>query len=118
MFYEVKVVMYERYQLYQTRLVNIIEKNNYIFIKMEDDTGNIEKFRLQEMLVMDCITEIDNENKVYQSVIYRGKVEIVDKFETKSKIYFFKCIPSKKRWFICGDISELLKKRSCTFSNS
>lgn len=104
-----KLFMYERYQLYKTKLVDITEKDNNTYLKISNSNGNIQIFHLEEMLVMDCRVEIDDQHNEYQSVIYRGKIKIDEASDIKKETYFFKYIPAKEQWYICGDISELLK---------
>ena len=42
-------------------------------------------------------------------MIYRGKIKIDEASDIKKETYFFKYISAKEQWYICGDISELLK---------
>ena len=109
MLHEVKLFMYERYQLYNTKLVDIRETNNNTYLRILDDQGRMLIFQIKEMLVMDCLTETDHTNKEYQSVIYRGKIEKARQGIIEDQIYFFKYIPNKKEWYICGDVSRLLE---------
>lgn len=101
-----KLFMYDRYQLYSTRLVDITEENNSTYLKIFDDKGNQLIFQIKEMLVMDCLNEIEATGEKQQSVIYRGKIKTQD--TTSYQTYFFKYIPIKKEWYICGNIEQLL----------
>ena len=65
MSYEVKLFMYERYQLYKTKLVDITEKDNNTYLKISNSNGDIQIFHLEEMLVMDCLVEIDDQHNEY-----------------------------------------------------
>lgn len=101
-----KLFMYERYQLYKTKLVDITDNT---YLKISNCRGDIQTFYLEEMLVMDCLVEIDDQHNEYQSVIYRGKIKIEEASDVKKETCFFKYVPVKEQWYICGDISELLK---------
>lgn len=101
-----KLFMYERYQLYKTKLVDITDNT---YLKISNCRGDIQTFYLEEMLVMDCLVETDDQHNEYQSVIYRGKIKIDEASDIKKETYFFKYVPVEEQWYICGDISELLK---------
>lgn len=60
-----KLFMYERYQLYKTKLVDITEKDNNTYLKISNSNGDIQIFHLEEMLVMDCLVEIDDQHNEY-----------------------------------------------------
>lgn len=107
-----KLFMYERYQLYKTKLVDITDNT---YLKISNCRGDIQIFYLEEMLVMDCLVETDDQHNEYQSVIYRGKIKIDEASDIKKETYFFKYIPVKEQWYICGDISGLFNKNIYTF---
>ena len=100
--------MYERYQLYKTRLVDITEENNSTYLRILDDNEKYHIFQIKEMLLMDCLNEMDDAWKEQQSIIYRGKVRIREQDAISDQTYFFKYIPLKEEWYICGDIKRLL----------
>lgn len=51
--------------------------------------GDIQIFYLEEMLVMDCLVETDDQHNEYQSVIYRGKIKLDEATDIKKVTYFF-----------------------------
>lgn len=88
-------------------LVNIIGEKPNIKMQILDNKGNIRNFRIVEMLLDNRSTEIDYSKKEYNCAYYKGRVELVERFLTRNKTYMFKYIPSKRKWFICGDTKEL-----------
>lgn len=57
-----KLFMYERYQLYKTKLVDITDNT---YLKISNCRGDIQTFYLEEMLVMDCVVETDDQHNEY-----------------------------------------------------
>lgn len=74
-----------------------------------DYNGNLCKFHIREMLLQGQVKETNQSRQERIVVYYKGRVEVVERFELTIKTKIFKYIPSSKTWYICGEYEDLLR---------
>lgn len=74
-----------------------------------DHSGKLHQFPVKQMLLCGGNTEMNKFKREQYVVYYKGKVEVVCRFEAHIITKMFKYIPSSKKWFICDTIDDLLQ---------
>ena len=90
-----------------TKLVNIFGEPPNVKLQILDNNGKLKTYRITEMLLGNQETEVGYDKREYKVVYYKGRVEVIDRFLSQNKTVWLKYIPSKKKWFICGNYSDL-----------
>lgn len=90
-----------------TKLVNIFGELPNATLQILDNDGNLKSYPIIDMVLDSHKTEIRYNRNEHTVVYYKGRVDLSDRFINKEKTFWFKYIPISKKWFICGDYSEL-----------
>lgn len=90
-----------------TKLVNIYGEIPNVKLQILDNHGDLRTYRIISMVLDSHKIEYDYSRREYKAVYYKGRVEIINRFQSHEKTFWFKYIPVSKKWFICGDYSEL-----------
>ncbi|MFR2774903.1 MAG: hypothetical protein ACLTBR_03640 [Anaerostipes sp.] len=88
-------------------LVDIFGEKPNIFMKILDRHGDVKKYHISEMLLDSRTIEEDHLKKKYRCVFYKGRVVINNGYNNIEKTIMFKYIIAKKKWYLCGDASDL-----------
>lgn len=93
-----------------TKQVNITgTKPPDINMTILDFNGSLRKFHIREMLLQGQAKETNRSRQERTVVYYKGRVEVVERFDLSIKTKIFKYIPSSKTWYICGEYEDLLR---------
>lgn len=92
-----------------TKLVNIYGEIPNVKLQILDNHGDLRTYRITSMVLDSHKIEYDYSRREYRAVYYKGRVEIVDRFQSHEKTFWFKYIPASKKWFICGNYDVLIK---------
>ena len=90
-----------------TKLVNIFGELPNVTLQILDNKGNLKSYPIIDMVLDSHKTETGYDRNEYKVVYYKGRVDLSDRFINKEKTFWFKYIPLSKKWFVCGDYSEL-----------
>ena len=74
-----------------------------------DYNGKLCKFHIREMLLQGQTKETNQSRQERTVVYYKGRVEVLERFDLTIKTKIFKYIPSSKTWYICGEYEDLLR---------
>lgn len=91
-----------------TKQVNITTTQP-INMTILDFSGTLRKFHIREMVLQGQAKEASQSRQERIVVYYKGRVEVVERFELTIKTKIFKYIPSSKTWYICGEYEDLLR---------
>ena len=89
--------------------VNIAGKAPNIRLTLLDSNGKQENFKITEMLLYGYKKEEDQSRQEKDVVYYKGKIQLRDYPNKVIRTRMFKYILDGKKWYLYGDIEELIK---------
>lgn len=90
------------------KYVNVSGQAPDIRLTLLDRKGNIETFKVNEMLFYGYKIELDQSKQERDVVYYKGKILLRNYPNTVTRTRMFKYDIKSKKWYLCGDIEELL----------
>ena len=83
-----------------------------IWMTILDSRGQLQKFHIKELLLQGTRKETNSAKQEREVEYYKGRVEVLERFDISMRTKIFKHIPSSDTWYICGEYTDLLRSQS------
>lgn len=101
--------MYDKYNNDHLQYVSISGQAPDIQLTLLDCSGKAETFTISEMLFYGYKKEEDRSKQERDVVYYKGKILLRNYPGVVTRTRMFKYFPDGEKWYICGDVEELLQ---------